>query len=104
MGFVYTVQGSLPGTLHLLPYPAHSTHILTRFSVVSLECLATLAEGKLMGEGLSQGALPPTDTLHHTSRWFPEAWGVRLSFLWSLFISLCLAVPPQILNHFKASA
>lgn len=55
-----------------------------------------------MGEGLSQGALPPTDTLHHTSRWFPEAW--VFDFPWSLFISLCLANPPQILNHFKASA
>lgn len=59
MGFVYTVQGSLPG----IPPPPSPTQarstLITRFSVVSLECLATLAQGELRGEGLSQGAFPP---------------------------------------------
>lgn len=62
MGFVYTVQGSLPGTPPPPSLPRSLCSHSYPFFIVSLECLATLAEGELMGEGLSQGALPPPQT------------------------------------------
>lgn len=74
-GFVYTAQGSPRGP----STPPHPTlALLTLLSVFSCvpECLATLAEGELRGEGPSQGALP----LHrHPAPYLtlvPEAWGV----------------------------